>query len=216
LISDDRFARAGRSGAMKQHGFARTLAWRVLERQPSWVELGLEANDVTRAQFPWEFQAALRFELRGSRLQLRFRLSNRDREALPFALGYHPYFALRDKAHARIDTRATRVFDNVAKQLRAFEGFDLTARELDLHLLDHGSDSCTLHYPDAGSLTLRASPEFRVWVVWTLAERDFVCVEPWTARGDALNTGEDLLTLAPDAVHESWIELDAHIAAHRT
>jgi galactose mutarotase-like enzyme len=34
-------------------------------------------------------------------------------------------------------------------------------------------------------------------VVWTLAGKDFVCLEPWTAGADALNTGEKLLTLAP-------------------
>lgn len=212
-LSEDRFTRAGRSGSLKQHGFARTLDWRVLDRQRSSAELELAANAITRAQFPWEFRATLRFELHACRLQLRFSLHNLDREPLPFALGYHPYFLVheRDKAQARIDTNATRAFDNVSKQVGGFRGFDLSARELDLHLLDHGSDASTLHWPDGSRLCLRASPEFRVWVVWTLAGRDFVCLEPWTARGDALNTGEGLLTLAPDALHESWIELDAQV-----
>jgi galactose mutarotase-like enzyme len=40
-----------------------------------------------------------------------------------------------------------------------------------------------------------------------LAGSDFVCVEPWTARGDALNTGERLIMLAPGATHESWMEI---------
>jgi galactose mutarotase-like enzyme len=187
----------------------------VLEQARAAAELELEASALTRAQFPWEFRATLRFELRGSCLRLRFQLQNRDREPLPFALGYHPYFLVHDKAHARIDAHATQAFDNVSKQLCAFQGFDLAARELDLHLLDHDSDASTLHWADGSRLTLRASPEFRVWVVWTLADRDFVCLEPWTARGDALNSGAGLLTLEPGALHESWIELDAQLETPR-
>jgi galactose mutarotase-like enzyme len=215
-LADDRWQWGGRSGSMKQHGFARTLPWQVSElaSDAARLTLTLEADETTRAQYPWEFRAELRFELQGTRLRLRFALHNLDRESLPFALGYHPYFLVHDKARARIDTQATRVFDNVSKQIRPFAGFDLTARELDLHLLDHGSQQAALHWGDATSVTIAASPEFRVWVVWTLTDREFICVEPWSAGGNALNTGEGLTALAPGEVHEAWIELEAHIAAH--
>lgn len=209
-LEADRWQWGGRSGSLKQHGFARALPWQVSElpSDAARLRLTLEADASTRASYPWEFRAELRFELQDTRLRLTFRLQNLDRESLPFALGYHPYFLVHDKTHARIDTQATRAFDNVSKQERPFAGFDLTERELDLHLLDHGSQRAALHWPDATSLTITASPEFRVWVVWTLADREFVCLEPWTARGNALNTGEGLSALAPGEVHESWIELD--------
>ena len=214
-LEGDRWQWGGKSGSMKQHGFARTLPWRVSELAggAARVQLTLEADATTRAQYPWEFRADLRFELSGSRLRLTFTLHNLDRERLPFALGYHPYFAVsnHDKQQARIDARATRAFDNVSKQIVPFTGFDLTTRELDLHLLDHGSQPATLHWPDTTRLTLSSSNDFGIWVVWTLAEKDFVCLEPWTARGDALNTAERLTVVEPGAAHESWIELDATV-----
>jgi galactose mutarotase-like enzyme len=216
-LAGDRWQWGGRSGALPQHGFARTLPWQVSELagDAARLRLTLEANAITRASYPWEFRAELRFQLESTRLRLTFELHNLDRESLPFALGYHPYFLIPDleKPRTRIDTQATRAFDNVTKQIRPFTGFDLGARELDLHLLDHGSQRAALHWPDATSLTIDASSEFRRWVVWTLGGRDFVCVEPWTAGGDALNTGEGLSVLAPGEVHRSWIELEAHIAA---
>jgi galactose mutarotase-like enzyme len=63
-------------------------------------------------------------------------------------------------------------------------------------LFDHGSTSATL---ERGSdrIVVGAGPEFGRWVVWTLAGKDFVCLEPWTAAADALNTGEKLIELAP-------------------
>jgi galactose mutarotase-like enzyme len=45
-------------------------------------------------------------------------------------------------------------------------------------------------------------------VVWTLAGRDFVCVEPWTAPADALNTGESLITLAPGESRDLWVSFE--------
>jgi galactose mutarotase-like enzyme len=107
----------------------------------------------------------------------------------------------------RIDSQATRAFDNVSKQVIPLHGFDLTHREVDLHLLDHGSDLCALHYPDGARLDVRASPDFARWVIWTLGGKDFVCVEPWTAPGNALNTGEALTVLAAGAAYESWVDI---------
>ena len=93
-----------------------------------------------------------------------------------------------------------------AKQVGAFHAFDLTAQEVDLHLLDHGSSHSALHLADGTSIHVDASPDFGLWVVWTLAGKDYVCLEPWTAPGNALNSGERLLWLEPGAAHDAWVE----------
>ncbi len=79
---------------------------------------------------------------------------------------------------------------------------------MDLHLYDHGSEPCTLVLPDGG-IVLRGSPEFSRWVVWTLEGKDFVCVEPWTCPGNALNTGDRLMTLAKGETRTLWVEYEA-------
>ncbi|HEX4474788.1 MAG TPA: galactose mutarotase, partial [Polyangiaceae bacterium] len=79
--------------------------------------------------------------------------------------------------------------------------------EVDLHLLDHGSTSSALHLGDGSRIDVRGSPEFTRWVVWSLAGKDFVCLEPWTSPGNALNTKEQLLSVDPGATHTSWIEI---------
>ncbi|HEY2735594.1 MAG TPA: galactose mutarotase, partial [Polyangiales bacterium] len=86
--------------------------------------------------------------------------------------------------------------------------FDLTREEVDLHLLDHGSTESALHYADGSSLQLRASSDLSLWVVWTLAGKDFVCVEPWSSPGNALNSGDRLITVAPNDSHTSWVEFE--------
>jgi galactose mutarotase-like enzyme len=209
-LAGDRFARAGRSGSMKQHGFARDLAWTVRSHggaNAARATLAIESSDATLAMYPWPFRATLDVGLRGRSLRMDVAIENVGTAPMPFAFGIHPYFFVHDKAGARIATRATRAFDNVTKTVVAFHGFDLTAPEVDLHLLDHGSSESSLTWADGARLDLRASPEFTRWVVWTLAGRDFVCVEPWTAPADALNSGESLIVLDPGATRALWIEM---------
>ena len=98
----------------------------------------------------------------------------------------------------RIPTRATRALVNKRKRDVDFIGFDLGAEEVDLHLYDHGTADASL-LSSAFDLALRGSSEFSHWVVWALRGRDFVCLEPWTCPGDALNLGARLIVLAPQS-----------------
>src|SRR5262249_48097520 len=111
----------------------------------------------------------------------------------------------------RIATRATRAFDNVSKREVPFTGFDLGAAEVDLHLLDHGSTEGSLVAGDLG-VSVRGSADFTHWVVWTLRGKDFVCLEPWTCPGDALNTGERLIVVGPGEARSLRVEIAGSLA----
>jgi galactose mutarotase-like enzyme len=171
--------------------------------------LALRATEATRAAFPYEFALAITFSLLGPTLRLDVDVENPGDAPLPFGFGLHPYFLVpdADKARTRIATKATRAFDNVTKSTIPFRGFDLTAKEVDLHLVDHGSTESELTWADGARLAVHGSAEMIRWVVWTLAGRDFVCLEPWSCPADALNTGESLLELAPGAKRSLRVEL---------
>ena len=208
-LANDAWSYAGKTGAMKQHGFARNQPWRVTEHSASSIVLSLESNDETRAQFPWDFRFDMTFTLRGATLRLEQRVTNRAATAMPFGIGFHPYFYIPDgeKPRARVSTRATRAFDNVTKQTIALsDAIDLTRNEVDLHLLDHGSTESELVW-SGGTVRVRGSAEYTHWVVWTLAGRDFVCLEPWTCPGNALNTGDRVLVLPPSESRTLWLEI---------
>ncbi len=203
-LAGDAWARGGRSGALKQHGFARELPWAVDSRAGSEATLSLVSTAATRERYPWDFRVALRYAARPRTLRLEQTVTNTGDAPMPFGFGFHPYFAVAqaDKARGTVATRATRAFDNVTKKEIAVAGpIDLTAPEVDLHLLDHGSDELSL-----GDVHVRASPEYRHWVIWTLRGKDFVCLEPWTCPGNALNSGDRLIELAPGASRHLWVE----------
>lgn len=207
-LKDDQWQRGGRSGQMKQHGFARTLPWRVdaARSRADSLYLTFKSSAATRAQYPWDFEAGLQYAVVEGALTITARIKNLSADAMPYALGFHPYFLVPDKLAARIDTRARQAFNNVSKQVEPFAGFDWSQSELDLHLLDHGSASAALEL-GRSRITVRASAEFSLWVVWSLAEKPFVCLEPWTSLGNALNTGDRLLEIEAGEEHASWIEI---------
>jgi galactose mutarotase-like enzyme len=209
-LANDAWSYKNRSGALKQHGFARNLPWRTADVGGTTATIELASNDATRAGFPWDFAVEMTFMLRGTTLRLDHRVSNTGAAPMPFGFGFHPYFYVPDgdKSHVRIETAASRAFDNVTKQVvPVAKPIDLTRDEVDLHLLDHGMTAAALATP-AGEVRLRGSAEYTHWVVWTLAGRDFVCLEPWTAPGDALNKDERLIVLAPGESRALWLEIE--------
>lgn len=212
-LTEDGWARDGHSGSMKQHGFARNLAWSVVEtgtEGAASATLRLVHDEDSKGRYPWDFVADYTYALKGDALRITQKVTNTGDAEMPFGLGFHPYFQVpqAEKSQAVLTTGATRVYDNAARAEIAFGGFDLGADEVDYHLLDHGSTRGTLSRPGWDrQVVVECSEEFTHWVVWTLKGRDFVCLEPWTCPGDALNTGERLMRLAPGQSKEVWTEI---------
>ncbi|MGZ3451633.1 MAG: aldose epimerase family protein [Polyangiales bacterium] len=204
-LTGDRYPR----GEMKQHGFARNASWDVVKHDNDAVVLALEDDAVTRAQYPFAFRAELGFSISGETLRITQRVKNKGSEAMPFGFGFHPYFAVpaSEKRGTTIETNAKRAFDNVTKKTIDLHGIDLTNGEVDLHLLDHGCTESEIAWNSGTTrVRIRGSENYTHWVVWTQPGKDFVCLEPWTCPGDALNTGDRLITLPPGETWEGFVD----------
>ena len=207
-LADDRYERGGASYTMKQHGFGRNMPWAIVDQATDGgarLGLALTPTAVTRAQYPFEFRLTMTYLLSEGRLTAQMRVSNLGAEPMPISPGLHPYFQLadRNKGAARVVTDATQAWDNHAGAVVALrEPIDLAADVVDLHLLDHWPRAVTLTRPEDRDLELSLGVPDRVLVVWTERGRDFVCVEPWTARANALNTGS-APEVPPGGTHET-------------
>jgi len=210
-LTGDRWARDGKSGELKQHGFARTSAWALVRQSTeasAEVTLRLASSPQTLRDYPWPFRVELTYALRAAALRISIRVFNTGAEAMPYGFGFHPYFfvPLAEKAGARIDTAATRAWDNVEKRERPLGEIALGQGESDLHLLDHGSTQSALRCA-SGAVEVVGSDAFVRWVIWTLPGKEFVCLEPWTGPGNGLNSGEGLRWLAAGADETLSVEI---------
>jgi galactose mutarotase-like enzyme len=208
-LTDGRFTRAGRSGAMKLHGLARVRAFEVESSSASTATLVLASDPSMADEFPWSFVLTLRYELEDGVLRVTQRIHNRDHEPLPFAIGFHPFFAITEsgKPRAFVPTTATRGWDNVVKRDVPIEGpVRFGAGAVDLVLYDHGRPTAELVMGDGMRIVVSASDAVGCWVLVSIPGRDFLCLEPWTAPPNALVTGESLLVVPPGETLELWTQ----------
>jgi galactose mutarotase-like enzyme len=195
-LEGDAWAIDGAKGALKQHGFARNLPWTVVKETDNVLAIELASSSATLASYPWELAATVTYRVTAGALAIEAHVENRSASPMPFGFGTHGYFALADAASFTLASKATRAFDNVTKSEVAFDASALSVgeREIDLHLLDHDAASISFTVDDV-RVTIDA-PDHARWVIWSLPGRPFVCVEPWTCPGNALNTGASLIRLA--------------------
>jgi aldose 1-epimerase len=202
------------------HGFACRLPWRVLgqaadDRQASLMgefRGSLDAPDCA-ALWPADYILRITYRLSAGRLRLEARVENPDRRALPFGLGYHPYFQLPLSAQGnaddcQVEVKAHRYWElqdslPTGRRLPVKEGLDLNRlrRMGDLKLDDILTELPAVP-AEADGLSLRAtlrdstapvalrifcSESFREMVVFNPAHRQAFCVEPYTCPTDAIN-----------------------------
>ena len=89
-----------------QHGFVRTMDWKVVERTDgerlSRLTLALESSDETRRHWPYAFALRYTVEL-GETLKLALVSENRDTRDFRLTFGFHPYFSVSDLTTMRIE-----------------------------------------------------------------------------------------------------------------
>jgi galactose mutarotase-like enzyme len=187
---------------LRQHGFARDLPWTLDPlADGEGVALTLVDDATTRAAFPFAFCLRLELRLAPGTLTIGARVSHTgppEAPAMPFSLGFHPYFQVSDPAAVQLVGLQERCFDHlrqvevatVAELERLGAGVDLISRPQD--------GTVTLNDPAAGTtLTLEIIPPLDRVVVWTAPPRPMVCLEPWSGPRGALISGDGRLELAP-------------------
>jgi galactose mutarotase-like enzyme len=69
---------------------ARISAFEATEAAPSRCVYVLRASDATRAQYPFEFELSVSYELNGSTLAITADVANRGQTPMPASFGFHP------------------------------------------------------------------------------------------------------------------------------
>ncbi|NEQ26490.1 MAG: aldose epimerase [Microcoleus sp. SIO2G3] len=198
---------------LKQHGFARDLPWEVTEQITNnlvSLTLVLNSNDQTRAVYPFDFQVAFTYELKGNTLEIRQRYTNQSAEPMPFSTGLHPYFLTSDKTRLEFDIPASKYQNQITKEVHPFSGsFDLSQDEIDVAFRQVSTNSASATDTGRGfKITLSYSEIYSTLVFWTVKGKEYYCLEPWSAPRNSLNTGEHLTELAPGASSEASVQLN--------
>lgn len=161
---------------LEQHGFARKSVWQTASASEGFRET-LEANKETRVAYPYNFRFSMsgQFETNGS-FTLKSEVENQEEhKELPLSMGLHPYFKVPSSAKAKIK------FDfaggeEIEKQIETWANGE--AVSIDNPKMKDPAAVLRVEIPGLGTLVIDASAEYQKIWVWSLPDKDFVCIEP--------------------------------------
>ncbi|GFE69398.1 aldose epimerase [Chroococcus sp. FPU101] len=211
-LPENTYTHNGQSYTLKQHGFARDFPWEVIAEETescASLSLSLESNTTTYKDYPFDFQYVLTYQLQGNRLKILQQIINHSAQKMPFCVGFHPYFQVEDKNQLVFDIPATQYQNQITKEIHSFTGgFDFNEDEIDVAFSDVTRSSCS--YTDQyrrQEISLTYSDIYSTVVFWTVKGKDYICLEPWSAPRNALNTGLSLHYIDAGASFKSWVEI---------
>ena len=188
--------------SLKQHGFARELPWTVGSQSTAdaaSLTVVLESNEATRQVYPFDFVVSFTYQLRGNELVIDQTYTNKSDTPMPFSSGLHPYFVAPAKDRLLFEIAADNYQEKQTGAIHPFAGeFDFSQAEIDAAFTNVTSTTAIAR--DASqklTLTMTTSDDYHTVIFWTVKGKDFYCLEPWTAPRNSLNTGIDLLHVAP-------------------
>jgi galactose mutarotase-like enzyme len=219
-LPENTYTLDNRTYTLKQHGFARDLPWRVVAedtKDAASLSLVLESNAATKSVYPFDFTVRFTYSLRGNELRIDREFTNHSDVPMPMSTGLHPYFVTANKESLEFNIPASSYQNQRDKSIHPFSGkFDFTQAEIDVGFTDLSDTTATVIDGRAGTkIDFTVDKLDRHLVFWTLADRDFYCLEPWTAPRNSMNTAKDLISIAPGATLAIPFVLNAQIDSTR-
>ncbi|BAU12645.1 aldose 1-epimerase [Leptolyngbya sp. NIES-3755] len=202
---------------LKQHGFARDLPWEVVGQKTDGelsFTIALSSNAQTLEKYPFQFRLEFTYTLKGQTLEIDQKITNLSDEAMPFSIGFHPYFLALEKHQLRFEIPATEALDQRTQdRYPFFNTFDFAQDEIDWAFLEVSRQvSNVTDLSRHTRITLTAANEFPILVFWTVKGKDFYCLEPWSAPRNALNTGDRILSIEPGTTLNTTVSLSVEFS----
>ncbi|UUZ78924.1 hypothetical protein LJK88_27075 [Paenibacillus sp. P26] len=196
-LTDSEYEWKGTVYRMPNHGIARNRPWQVDHADDQSVRLRLTADEETRAAFPFEFELIFTYTLRGGAVTIEQTYRNLSGSEMPVYAGFHPYFAASSKSLA-YETDASRYFDYNDERDKSYDGGPLDLEPLVESVVFLGAEKREIAFtPAEQRIRMTYGDEFKYVVLWSVAGKPFVCVEPWMARTNELNRKEELVLVPP-------------------
>ena len=198
------------------HGFAWQQAWQVLEKTTDRVLMQLRSNKTTLQQYPFQFEVTLDYQLTENGLSCRQCYRNCGETVMPFQAGFHPYFltppveSTEDSTYTKQDVRLTchstrqLIYNNdltdiVDSKHSAATDQSISAPDLNERLVMLSDDhNVQLHFPDGFQITMNVAGDdsfFSYLQTYTIPDKPFICIEPWSGFPNAINTSSGMCYL---------------------
>jgi len=187
---------------MDNHGVARTNPWAVVStEQPSdyaSITIKQESTAETLESYPFAYELEFTFKLQAQKLHIEQKYSNHSVNDMPMYAGFHPYFLVDHKENT-IESDASLIYYIAAQRELPYTGLIEMEKLPDSIAFSKAATKQISFQPRADrKITLTYGKEFEYVVIWSLDGKPFLCVEPWMALINELNTKQELVYVKPN------------------
>lgn len=206
-LKNNSYTYKNNSYVLSRHGFARDMNFDLIIHNENEVLFSLSSNEVTKEQYPFEFELRIIYTLKNTELNIGYQVINKGSDMMPFSIGGHPAFALCKKFEdyslqfesdenlisyllendlLSVKTKQIGVFNKkLPLTYSLFENDALIFKELkskQIQILENDLPFLNLKFKD-----------FPNFGIWTKMNAPFICLEPWVGYSDIENATGNIL-----------------------
>lgn len=206
---------SGRMLPMPPHGFARAGKFVISEIRNDGFTAMFRPSVEEQSCYPYDYTLSVHYTFRTDRLVCDLRLTNNDRQPIPWSAGFHPYFAVpwhrgesrgdymidlpenrpvRPNANGTLSERTHIKFPLPTDSPLARSAFiGLKSNEARIYSLRNHDEQVRIRF---GSKPI---PEWdSVFMLWSSStDAPYYCVEPWMGPANAMETKAGLRWVYP-------------------
>ena len=206
-LKNNSFHHNGMEYHLSRHGFARDMEFELTDATENSATFSIQSSDETLKVYPFEFELQLIYTLDKNNLFIAYKVINKGKSTMPFAIGAHPAFALPNQfenyaiafekeepleyylLEDDLISNNTKQLEVHNKQIpltfKLFENDALIFKTLQsdsLTILENENPILRVHFKDFPSLG-----------IWTKMNAPFLCIEPWFGYSDTNENSGNLL-----------------------
>lgn len=190
----------GKTYDLGNHGFARSMDYEVISTSEHGITFQLDANEETRACYPFEFRLTVSYTLTGNKISSHVEIKNMGDKTLPATFGCHPGFNVplsggsfedyylefaKDCTPNELLFTPTCFNTGKKKVMPLADGRKIPLRhslfDIDAVFMDRITDTVTLKSDKSERYVTYKYAGFPYLGIWHKPQSDapYVCIEPW-------------------------------------
>src|SRR4051794_250718 len=205
-LKNDSYSYKGISYRLRRHGFARDMEFEVTDKGAGFITFTLNSNEVTLANYPFDFSFSIRYSLENNRLSVSYIVKNTGDKEMLFSVGGHPAFKVPLAEGTSFEDYYLEFnhFEHASRWLLSKDGLIETAATPTIEHTDKLPLTKSLFYEDALVFKNLASRSvfilarktshglkvnfhnFPYLGIWSAKDADFACIEPWCGIADSV------------------------------
>ncbi|WP_284652197.1 aldose 1-epimerase family protein [Flavobacterium terrisoli] len=193
--------------SLSRHGFARDFVFQLITEEKNKVVFSLQDNESTFNIYPFHFELQLIYTLKKSELIVTYKVINKSTETMPFSIGAHPAFALKngfEKYNLQFETDENLVSYALENDLLSenTQHIDLKNNRLPLSYSLFENDALVFKTLKSKQIQILENDkpilnfkfdDFPNFGIWTKTNAPFICLEPWLGYADTVNANGNIL-----------------------